>query len=286
MKKILLVTVLFTSLAMFTFAQEEIRLPRVSQKSSVMQTIGLTDVTITYSRPGVKGRTVWGGLVPYDRVWRTGANEATTITFSQDVKINGQPLPAGTYGLHTIPAKSEWTIIFNKQADQWGSYSYDESKDALRVKAISTEGPHVEWMKFGFPDVTLTSGTVQLAWEKVRVPFTVETDTVNQSMAGIQKALSGEVKDWRTPYRAADFVFSNNLPRKEEAMKWIEQSTALKETYWNMRLKAALLAEAGKTADAIAVAEKAVQIGKAGNDEPGEIAKTEKLIADWKSAVK
>src|SRR6187431_3228823 len=95
----------------------DLKLPRTSQKAQVMQTVGLTDVTITYSRPGVKGRTIWGDLVPYDKVWRTGANEATAITFSTDVKVNGQPLAAGTYSLHTIPTKNDWTVIFNKKAE-------------------------------------------------------------------------------------------------------------------------------------------------------------------------
>ena len=112
----------------------KIVMPRVSPKASLMQTVGLTDVTITYSRPGVKGRTIWGGLVPYDKVWRTGANEATKITFSNDVMINGQKLAAGTYSLHTIPAQSgDWTLAFNSVANQWGSFNYDQTKDALRA---------------------------------------------------------------------------------------------------------------------------------------------------------
>src|SRR5205085_4953821 len=127
-----------------------------------------TDVTITYSRPGVKGRVIWGELVPYDKVWRTGANEATTIAFSEDVKINGQALPAGTYSLHTIPGKDMWTIIFNKQAEQWGSFKYDQSKDALRVQVKPQDGPMQEWMMFSFPNVNANSATVELAWEKLR----------------------------------------------------------------------------------------------------------------------
>src|SRR5512133_2105001 len=113
---------------------QQVQLPRVSQKASVTQTIGLTDVTITYSRPGVKNRTIWGGLVPYDQVWRTGANEATQIKISSDVTINGQKLAAGSYSLHTIPGKDEWTIVFNGTANQWGSFDYDPAKDTLRVK--------------------------------------------------------------------------------------------------------------------------------------------------------
>jgi hypothetical protein len=153
----------------------------------------LTDITIAYSRPGVKGRQIWGTLVPYDKVWRTGANEATTITFSQEVKIDGKPLPAGTYSLHTIPGKEEWTVIFNKDAKQWGSYSYEQANDALRVRVKPQQGEHAEWMTFSFPDVSTNAATLQFAWEKVRIPIRLELDTVAQAMAGIQKALSGTV---------------------------------------------------------------------------------------------
>src|SRR5437899_746922 len=128
MRKLTLLLLLLSSLPLAA----QLRTPRPSPKASVMQTVGLTDVTIVYSRPGVKGREIWGALVPYDKVWRTGANEATTFAVSDDVMINGQPLPKGTYSLHTIPGKDEWTIIFNKDAGQWGSFSYDEAKDALR----------------------------------------------------------------------------------------------------------------------------------------------------------
>lgn len=281
MKKAVLCAVLVLLLVPLAFA--ELTLPRVSQKASVMQTVGLTDVTIMYNRPGVKGRVIWGGLVPYDKVWRTGANEATTITLSQAVKINGQPLPAGTYSFHTIPGKTSWTLIFNKTAEQWGSYDYDASKDALRIQVTPVAGPNQEWMAFSFSDVANDHATVELAWEKLRIPFKIETDTANQAMAAIREALAGEVKDWEVPYSAASYASTNNLENRAEAMKWIDQSVALKETYWNLRLKASMLDKDGKRKDAIAVAEKAVQIGKAAKDEPGEIAKTEKQIADWKS---
>ncbi|HEY4491186.1 MAG TPA: DUF2911 domain-containing protein [Acidobacteriota bacterium] len=284
MKKIcilLLAILMFGSLA---YAQE-LQLPRVSQKASVMQTIGLTDVTITYSRPGVKGRAIWGGLVPYDKVWRTGANEATTVAFNKDVTINGQKLAAGTYSLHTIPTKGQWTVIFNKQAEQWGSYEYDAKQDALKIQVTPQQGSNQEWLTFSFSEASATSGIVEIAWEKVRVSFKIETDTMNQAMAGIKTALAGDVKDWRVPYRAADFAVTSNLD-KAEPMKWIDQSIALKETYWNLRLKASMLAAAGNTSEAVKVAEKAVAIGKENKDEPTEVEKTEKLIAEWKASQK
>jgi len=282
MKKILLSAAILSILSPSAFAQ--IKLPRVSPKATVTQSVGLTDVTITYSRPGVKGRAIWGGLVPYDEVWRTGANEATTISFSQDVVINGKPLAAGTYSLHTIPGKTAWTIIFNKQAGQPGGYEYDATQDVLRIEAAPATGPDQEWMQFSFPEVLTDSARVELAWEKVRVPFRIETATTKQALANIRETLAGEVKEWNVPYSAASFAFNANLDNRAEAMKWIDQSVSLKETFWNLRLKASMLEKEGKKKDAIAVAEKAVTIGKANKDNETEVAKTEKQIAEWKGS--
>jgi len=286
MKSLFVSVLIVLLLGSFAIAQG-LELPRVSQKATVSQRVGLTDVSITYSRPGVKGRAIWGGLVPYDKVWRTGANEATTFSVSDDVKINGQPLPAGSYSLHTIPGKESWTIIFNKVDKQFGSFNYDKSKDALRVDVKPQEGPNQEWMTFSFPDVSDNNATVELAWEKLRVPFRIEVNTTAKAMANIRKTLSGDVKDWNVPYDAADYAMNAKLENKDEAMKWIDQSIALKETFWNLRLKADILAAQGKTADAIATAEKAVKLGdRDAKDEPAEVAKTQKQIADWKSGAK
>ena len=282
MKKVLLSGVILALLAPCAFAQNALKLPRVSQKAVVTQTIGLTDVTITYSRPGVKGRVIWGDLVPYDKVWRTGANEATEIAFSQDVTINGKALPAGTYSLHTIPGKTAWTVIFNKKAEQWGSYEYDSAQDALRVQVTPASGPSQEWMEFSFQDLGTDAATIELAWEKIRVPFKVETKTTEQALANIRQTLSGDVKEWNVPFGAASFAFSNNLD-KTEAMKWVDQSISLKETFWNLRLKAQMLGKDGKTKDAVAVAEKAIAVGKTDDDAKDEIPKLEKQMSDWKA---
>ena len=262
---------------------QQLKLPRPSPKGVVTQTIGMTDVTINYSRPGVKGRTIWGDLVPYDKVWRTGANEATTISFSRDVTIEGKPLPAGTYSLHTIPGKTSWSVIFNKKADQWGSYEYDAAQDALKVQVTPTSGPNVEWMQFSFPEVATSSGKVELAWEKVRVAFTVGADTVNQALAEIRKAMTGEVKEWVLPYQAASFAHSNNLDNKAEAMQWIDKSVGMKETFWNLRLKSQMQEKAGQKKEAIATAEKAITVGKTDTDATDEWPKLEKQVAEWKA---
>ncbi len=146
---------------------------RTSPNAAVSQTIGTTEVRLTYGRPQVNGRTVFGGLVPYDEVWRTGANEATTISVSSDVTIEGEPLPAGTYSLYTIPGPDSWTIIFNNVANQWGT-QYNQSEDALRVDVEPGSAPQHEMMTFVFEKVTNASGTCVLYWAEARVPFEIQ----------------------------------------------------------------------------------------------------------------
>jgi len=167
--------VLILLLAIPALGQRGSDKPRVSPNASVSQTIGVTEVTISYGRPGVKGRTIWGELVPYGEVWRTGANEATTISFSKDVTVEGEPLPAGTYALFTIPKEAEWIIVFNKNAQQWGAFDYNASQDALRVKVKPQAASPQEWMSFSFEDLSSNSATVVLRLEKLAVPFKIQT---------------------------------------------------------------------------------------------------------------
>ena len=148
---------------------------RPSPNARVGQTIGTTDVLITYGRPGDKGRQVFGELEPYGNVWRAGANEATVIAFSDDVLIEGQPLAAGSYALFAIPGETEWTLIFNRQAEQWGAFDHDEAQDALRVTVTPEEGAAQEWLAYTFDDLTDTSATAVLHWSTTRVPFTIST---------------------------------------------------------------------------------------------------------------
>lgn len=256
-----------------------LELPRVSPKATISQRIGLTDVTIQYSRPAMRGRTVWGDLVPWDQPWRTGANEATTFEVSDDVTINGQKLAKGKYGLATIPSKGEWTLIFNHDADIWGT-RYDAAKDALRVRMRpeTTDHSH-ELLTFSFPEVTADSATAALEWEKVRLPFTIKVDTQGKAMANIKSALA-RMEDWRTPNSAANYAFSTGS--KDEAMKWVDRSISLNENYTNLSLKARMLADQGRVAEAIAAGENAVKAGRA-SAQPVNTAPTEKLIVEWKA---
>ncbi len=262
-------------------AQSELVLPRVSPKSVLTQTIGLTDMKVTYSRPGVKGRAIWGGLVPMNEVWRTGANEATTFETSDEITVAGQKLPAGTYSFFTIPANDEWTIVFSKATGAWGSFDYTEKNDAVRIKVKPQSAPHEEWMSFTFDNLTPTGGELALRWEKMRVAVPITVDVNERAMANVKAAMASmKPDDWRTPFRAAQYFFGvdQNLP---EAMQWAEKSVSIQQTYFNMSLLADMQMKAGKTKEALATAEKAVQIGKDDKDKP-DTRPTEKKVAEWK----
>ena len=240
----------------------------------------LTDITVTYSRPLVKGRVIWGDLVPYDKVWRTGANEATTIAFSDDVTVNGQKLAKGTYSLHTIPGKDEWTIIFNSVADQWGSYSYDMAKDTLRVKAKVEKAPFTEWLTVEVPELSADWAKFAIRWENVAVPFTVNTDSISKTLVNARAAMAtAKADDWRTPYGAASFAFDNNVPGNDASM-WIDQSIKASPTIANLYLKARMQAKAGDKAAAIKTAEMA--ISKATPDQKDFATEIQKTIDGWK----
>ena len=167
--------IIFILIPVITFAQNQEKV-RISPKALVQQTVGFTDVSIEYSRPGVKERKIWGGLVPYHVVWRAGANEATKITFSTDVEINGKKLKAGSYSFFAVPTKDNWTLIFNKVANQWGAFEYNEAEDALRIEVTPGEGYWQEWLAYTVTKSSDNSATIKLEWEKLKVPFIVEVD--------------------------------------------------------------------------------------------------------------
>lgn len=269
------------ALATVTPLWAQLELPRLSPKGTVSQRIGLTDVTITYSRPNVRGRAIWGALVPYDQVWRTGANEATTFEVTDDVTINGSKLPKGKYSLATIPGRQEWTLIFNREPDLWGAVSYDQSKDALRVttRPKTTDHAH-ESLMFAFPEVTSNSAKAVLAWDKLEVPFTIAVDTGAKAQANIDAALT-RMEDWRTPYQAANYALQFDAV-SDDAIKWVDRSIGLKETYQNVSLKAQLLAKQGKTREAITLADRALKLAQSSATRP-DTAPLEKSLAEWKT---
>lgn len=246
----------------FVFATNifaQVSVPPASSRAEISQNVGDTKIEIIYNRPNVKGRSVWGGLVPYDEVWRTGANEATTFEVSNDVMINGQKLPKGKYSLHTIPTKGDWTIIFNKTWNQWGSFNYDAKEDALRVTAKPMTGDNMETMSFDINNITETTADVVIAWEKVRVPFKLD---IGDLPGRILKSARQQMVN--NPMTAASYVLESKLTANyADALGWLDDSLAMSETYRGLFLKARLLNEMGKKQEAIAAAEKAVKVGKA-----------------------
>src|ERR1700720_578663 len=191
-------------------------LPRQSQHATITQRIGITDITINYHRPMVNGRKIWDSLVPYGQVWRAGANENTTIAFSDPVTIEGKPLDKGTYGLHMIPAENEWTVIFSRNSTSWGSFTYNQAEDALRVnvKPQPTE-PH-EALAYDFDQLTPNSAVVTMRWEKIAVPFKVGVD-VNPIVA---KSLHNQLRGlaqytWEGWDDAANYLLDNKVDLNE-----------------------------------------------------------------------
>jgi tetratricopeptide (TPR) repeat protein len=229
---------------------DQVHTPDASPKASVSQTIGLTEVSIVYHRPLVKKREVWGKLVPYDQPWRAGANENTTITFSTPVTIEGRPLAAGTYGLHLIPGKDSWTAAFSKNSTSWGSFSYDEKEDALRVTVKPRESAFKEALLYEFDDVTQDSAVLELEWEKVAVPIKIGADTKALAMESFRNQLrSVPGFTWEGYQSAADWAVDHDADL-EQATKWIDQSIQGEARFENWQTKSKILRKEGKTAEA------------------------------------
>ncbi len=220
----------------------------------------MTDVAITYHRPAVNKRTVWGDLVPYGEVWRAGANQNTTISFSSPVTVNGKPLAAGTYGLHMIPTAGDWTIAFSNVSWAWGSFSYDEKEDALRVTAKPQPAEFQERLSYSFDDPTEKSVDVAMRWEKLRVPFTVEVDTPAVVVASLRKELRDLPRfGWQGWNGAAAYAMRNKV-NLDEALTWADRSIAMQENFNNLRTKAGILEAKGDTAAAGPLRDKAMKI--------------------------
>src|SRR5260370_29215652 len=235
----------------------ELNIPRVSQRGSVTQRIGLTDITINYDRPMVGGREIWGKIVPYGKVWRAGANENTSITFSDDVTVEGKPLVAGIYGLHTIPDKDQWTIIFSKNATSWGSFSYDEKEDALRVNVKPHAAEAFEVLTYVFDDVKPDSALATLRWEKLAVPFRVSVDV----KAVVLKSVKNELRSvggftWGGYDEAAQWCLDNNYNLEQE-LKWEDTSIQNEERFENLETKSRILDALGRKEESAKLLSKA-----------------------------
>ncbi len=262
-------------------AHADLVLPRVSPSAFVAQTIATTRLEVSYNRPGVKGRVIWGDLVPYDTIWRTGANEATTFETDHDVTVGGEPLAAGKYALFTIPGRDAWTVVFNSQADQWGAFDHDTTKDVVKIRVKPESAAHEEWMRFSFENLTNRSGDLVLRWEELAVPIHIEAG-IDSILLDVKAAMADVKKDdWRTPYRAAGFCLDYEV-NTEEGRAWAEQSTKAQENYYNLSLLARYMAAAGNTKQAIKLGEKAIETGRKA-DPPTITLPTERLVEQWKA---
>ncbi len=276
-----LVLSLFLVLTLGWSMQAQISTPAPSPLGKMEQMVGLTEVHLEYSRPSAKGRTIFGDLVPYGKLWRTGANSATKVTFSENVVIEGQGLEAGSYALFTIPGEDEWTIIFNTDTDQGGTGNYDEEKDALRVTVKPQSiSQFVETFTIGINDITSSSATMNLRWEETQViiPFTVFTD--EQVEVSIAQVMGGpSARDY---YAAASYYLAEGKDA-DQALEWINKHLEMEDPkFWTLLAKSKIQAEAGDLKGAIKTAEKSKKMAMdAGYDT--YVKRNEENIAMWKN---
>ena len=259
-------------------AQSAPDLPQPSPKARVEQRVGVTDFTVDYSSPGVKSRVIWGGLVPYDHLWRSGANAATKLTASRDFHFAGAAVPAGAYSLFTIPGKSSWTVILNKNATATTA-EYNEQNDIARVTVTPTAIAERERLAFLFSNTTDDSTRLDLEWAKLRVSIPIQVDTHTYALGNIQKAVDDA---WRPHFASARWLLENGGDL-QVALGYIDTSIGIKPTWWNNWVKAQILAKQGHTADAVAAAEQAQTLGKGDPVFEGVFKEdVAKAIADWK----
>jgi hypothetical protein len=269
------------TLALPAVAQQVPKLPQPSPGARVEQTVGVTDFAVAYSSPGVKGRIIFGELVPYGELWRTGANAATTLESSHDFTFGGKAVPAGRYALYTIPGESSWTVILNTNADAGGTRGYDEKNDVARVTVAPAESPKRERLSFVFAETTDDGTRLDLEWDTVRVSVPIGVDTKAQTMGNIDKALDDA---WRPHFNSARYLLDSGGDLTQ-ALGYIDTSIAIKPTWWNNWVRAQILATQGKKGDAVAAAEKAQALGK-GDEIYDQFFKEQigKAIADWKKS--
>ncbi|GAA4007960.1 DUF2911 domain-containing protein [Hymenobacter fastidiosus] len=242
--------------------QQQLPLPQMSPHAVVQQTVGLTDVVIDYHSPSVRGRAIWGALVPYDQVWRAGANENTLISFADPVTLNGQAVPAGRYSFYVVPHDGQdWELILNRVTTHWGAEGYNAKDDQLRLKGTPEPAAMHENLLYWFSELKPNHARLNLTWEKRTVSLIVETDVNTKVLATIEKTITAQPKNWQLLAQAADYLVQNSL-ESELALRYINESIRLKEAYNNTWIKARLLASKQDYATAIEVGRKAIKLGE------------------------
>jgi hypothetical protein len=281
MKSKIFLALLMCVCGLALFAQTPpVDFPAPSPACTLKQRVGVTDIEVVYSRPGVKDRVIFGGMVPYGEVWRTGANNATKITFSTAVKLNGTEIPAGTYALFTIPGEKEWTIILNKGAAQWGAFQYDEKLDVARFKAtpVSLTTP-METFVIEFTDIRDESAKLNLAWDKTLVPIKFEVELTGKLVPQIEALMASDAQN-KPYYQAAMFYYDHGQDLKK-ASEWVDAAIKQREAHYIVYLKAKIHARLGDKEGAIAAANRSIELAKTAKD-TGYIKLNEDLIASLK----
>jgi tetratricopeptide (TPR) repeat protein len=247
MKRNFLISVFVLLFSAFALAQSALLdIPRDSQHATVLQKVGITDIKVNYHRPLVKGRQIWGKVVPYDAVWRAGANENTTISFSDPVSVEGKPLDAGIYGLHMIPGQSDWIVIFSKNSTSWGAFTYKQEEDALRVTVKPQPAELHEALAYDFDDVKEDGATLTMRWEKLAVPVKISINTKDLVQASLHKQLRGFAQyTWDGWDDAANYLLTNKLSM-DDALNYCDRSIQVEERFDNLFTKSKVLTAMGR----------------------------------------
>ena len=261
---------------------QEFTTPRPSPNARVDQTVGTTELSLTYSRPGVKNRAIWGALVPYGKPWRTGANDPTKLTCADEIAVEGQKLAAGTYAIVTIPTADSWTVVFSSQKDLASTTNYDAKYDALRVTVKPVAADMTERMRFTFDEPSADAVTLTLRWERLSLPLKLTVDTNGKTLAAARTAIAAaKPDDWRTPYRAAAWAVDAGVA-PDEAAKWAQSAAGVKQNFQTTGLLARLAAKGGDTKNAALLMKKSIAFGKADTTVAKEqVEGNEKTLAEW-----
>ena len=246
---------------------QQIQMPQASPSSKIIQKVGLTDVTVDFSRPSTKGRKIFDELVPFGQVWRTGANGATILTFSTDVSISGTKVPAGSYALYSIPGKATWTIILSKNTKLWGAIGYEAKDDLFRFTATSAKTSRMyDSFEISFSNLTDASADLSIKWEQTRVEFTIQTEVDPIVMADIKKqVIDPQSTNPALLYQAANYYFTTNKDLNQ-AYSWIKQSTTSDPKYWTLHLQAKIELSLSKKTEALASATKSKKLAEDGKN--------------------
>lgn len=263
------------------WVSEDYVFPQRSPWASVQQTIGTTVIAIDYHRPAVRGRPIWGSLVPYGQVWRAGANEATTIRFSDTVRIHDHEVKAGTYSFFLIPRPDLWTVILNRRAKQWGAFEYDPRQDVLRFDVKPRPASYTEWLTYALDPTSDSTAYVQLFWDRLKVSFLVEVDVEHIVSARMNRLFAQHPGDWKVYSEAAEYGLMQTIPLSQ-AITWADRSLALQKNPTNLAVKARLLHEAGQRSRSQALMEQALQLARARKASPVVTGPLEKDLAYWK----